>query len=185
QGPSARFDVQYSTQPRFGANYVLAPFGPFSTTGQQLKGPCPGIGCGGTMVDPPASREFFICAPIGPGAPASLGLMRAYNNPYRLKAPFKCNLALNKHQGNYGPIGDGVAVDTGFWRVPGMQPENWNEGVRYHTLWGATEWTALYYNDNTSGGAPWSLKWTPFTNLWNYSYYDIQEAGITADRPMP
>jgi hypothetical protein len=184
-GPSARFDVQYSTQPRFGANYVLAPFGPFSTTGQQLKGPCPGIGCGGTMVDPPASREFFICAPIGPGGPASLGLMRAYNNPYRLKAPFKCNLALNKHQGNYGPIGDGVAVDTGFWRVPGMQPENWNEGVRYHTLWGATEWTALYYNDNTSGGAPWSLKWTPFTNLWNYSYYDIQEAGITADRPMP
>jgi hypothetical protein len=57
--------------------------------------------------------------------------------------------------------------------------------VRFHTLYGATEWTALYYNDNTNGGAPWTLKWTPFTNLWNYSLFDIQEAGVTMDRPVP
>jgi hypothetical protein len=66
-----------------------------------------------------------------------------------------------------------------------MQPQNWNEGARFHTLVGATEFTALYYNDNTNAGAPWSLKWTPYTNLWNYSFPDIQEAGVTADRPLP
>jgi len=135
------------------------------------------------MVDPPASREFFICAPSGPTSP---GLLRVFNNPYRLKKPFKCNIALNKHQGNYGPIGDGSAVDVGFWRVPGMQPQNWNEGLRYHTLFGATEWTALWYNDNVNQGAPYTLKWIhPFTNLWQYSYPDIQEGAVTVDRPMP
>ncbi len=66
-----------------------------------------------------------------------------------------------------------------------MQPQNWNEGVRFHTLLGATELTALYYNDEVSGGSPWSLRWTPYTNLWNYSFYDIQNAGVTADRPLP
>jgi len=186
-GPSARFDVQYSTEPRFGANYLASPFGPYSTVSTQLPGPChtfPGPCVGATMVDPPASREFFICAPTI-GGPPSLGLMRAYNNPYKLKAPFKCNLGLNKHEHNYGPIGDGSAVDVGFWKVPGMQPQNWNEGVRFHTLYGATEWTALYYNDNVNQGAPWTLKWTPFTNLWTYSYPDIQEFAVTVDRPLP
>jgi hypothetical protein len=76
-------------------------------------------------------------------------------------------------------------VDTGFWRLPGMQPENWNEGVRFHTLLGATELTALYYNDNTNGGTPSTLKWTPYTNLWQYSTPDVQNAGVTADRPLP
>jgi hypothetical protein len=185
-GPSARFDVQYSTNPIFGANYLFTPVGPYSTTGQQLGGACPGLGCAGNMVDPPASREFFLCAPFAGsfGGATPFGSAH-FNNPYRLRAPFACNLGLNKHQGNYGPIGDGTLTDTGFWRVPGMQPENWNEGVRFHTLYGATEWTALFYNDNTSAGSPWSLKWTPFTNLWNYSYYEIPEGGVTMDRPLP
>ncbi|HXZ88642.1 MAG TPA: hypothetical protein VEF07_08720, partial [Candidatus Binataceae bacterium] len=65
------------------------------------------------------------------------------------------------------------------------QPQNWNEGVRFHTLIGATELTALYYNDNTNQGTPWSLRWHPYTNLWNYSLYEVQEGGITADRPLP
>ena len=96
-----------------------------------------------------------------------------------------CALGLSKQQGNYGPIGDGTLVDIGFWHVPGMQPENWNEGVRFHTLLGATELTALYYNDNVNGGNPSTLRWTPYTNLWSYSYPDIQNAGVTADRPLP
>ncbi|HJU09544.1 MAG TPA: hypothetical protein VJ728_01640, partial [Candidatus Binataceae bacterium] len=177
-GPSARFDVQYSTNPIFGANAPLAPVGPYATSAQQLPGPCvTGGPCvGANLVDPPAAREFFICFP---------GLVRPGFNPYPKNFHAACNTGLNKHQGNYGPIGDGTLTDTGFWRVPGMQPENWNEGVRFHTLYGATEWTALYYNDNVSAGAPWSLKWTPFTNLWNYSYYPIQEAGVTMDRPLP
>jgi hypothetical protein len=66
-----------------------------------------------------------------------------------------------------------------------MQPQNWNDGVRLHTLLGATELTWLYYNDAVSGGVPWGARWTPLTNIWNYTFYDIQETGITADRPLP
>jgi hypothetical protein len=66
-----------------------------------------------------------------------------------------------------------------------MQPQNWNEGVRFHTLYGATEWTALYYNDNVNAGGPYTLKWTPFTSLWRYEYPDIQEFAVTVDRPLP
>src|SRR5579885_3681435 len=178
-GPSARFDVQYSTDAIFGANAPLAPHGPYATSSQQLAGPCvnfPGPCVGANLVDPPAAREFFVCLP---------GLVRPGFNPYPKNFHPVCNLGLSRRQGNYGPIGDGLLVDAGFWRVPGMQPENWNEGVRLHTLFGATEWTLLYYNDNVSGGAPWSLKWTPYTNLWNYSYYPIQEFGVTMDRPLP
>jgi hypothetical protein len=183
-GPSARFDVQYSTNPIFGANYILSPTGPYSTFAAQLSGPCvTGGPCvGSNMVDPPASREFFICDPV------LTGPLAAFDNPYHLKAPFKCNLALNKMQGAWGPIGDGQAVDTGYWRVPGMQPENWNEGIRLHTLYGATEWTALYYNDNTNGlgeGEIGTLRWTPFTNLWTYRMEDVQEGAVTMDRPVP
>jgi hypothetical protein len=179
-GPSARFDVQYSTQPIFGADAPLTPLGPYVTGGAQtVQRNGAGKLIYNTMVDPPASRLFFVCLP---------GAVRPGFNPYA--AYIKnfhpaCNLALNKHNNDISPIGDGAIADTGFWHVPGMQPQNWNEGVRYHTLYGATEWTALYYNDNTSGGGPWTLKWTPYTNLWNYSNYDIQQAGITVDRPVP
>jgi len=69
--------------------------------------------------------------------------------------------------------------------VPGMQPQNWNEGARFHTLYGATEWTALYYYDSVNGGTPAPAKWTPFTNLWAYQYPAINEFGVTVDRPVP
>ena len=173
-GPSARFDVQYSTQPRFPFDAPLAPLGPYATGGAQST--FPGYHA---MVDPPAARLFLICMP---------GAIRAGFNPYKLQlAHFDphCNLTLNKHNNPISPIGDGGAVDTGYWHVPGMQPQNWNEGVRFHSLTGPAEWTLLYYNDNTSGGGPWSLKWTPYTNLWNYTLYDFQEFGATVDSPLP
>jgi hypothetical protein len=173
-GPSARFDVQYPTQPIFGADWVSSPFGPYG------GGSTPGTN---TLISTPASRQAFLCAPF-------IGLTRKGFNPYaaylkRFPKGFNCNLGLNKHNNQISPIGDGLFADTGYWHIPGMQPENWNEGLRFHSLYGATEWTVLYYNDNTSGGGPWSLKWTPFTNLWNYSTYDIQEFGTTVDRPVP
>jgi hypothetical protein len=173
-GPSARFDVQYSTNPIFGADYIQTSKGPWVTGGAQT---------GALMVDPPASRLFFLCSQFS-------GLTLKGWNPYaaylkRFPNGFNCNLSLNKMNNPISPIGDGAVTDVGYWNVPGMQPENWNEGVRFHTLYGATEWTALYYNDNTNGGAPFTLKWTPFTNLWQYAYPDIQEAGVTVDRPMP
>jgi hypothetical protein len=164
-GPSARFDVGYDTRPFFTGNAPLA----------LVHGP--GIGSG-PFVSQPASREFMLCNQLNGGVVPGFNYM-----PVGLRKA--CTLGLNKHNNPVSPIGDGTLVDTGFWHVPGMQPKNWNEGVRFHTLLGATELTALYYNDNVNGGAPWTLKWTPYTNLWNYSYPDIQEAGVTADRPLP
>jgi hypothetical protein len=153
-GPSARFDLQYPTQPKFGFGYPGNPF-------------------------QPTARAVFICNPAA--VPAGW-------NPYTIQlrhfAP-TCNLGLNRQQGTYGPNGDGTGTDIGFWRVPGMQPQNWNEGVRFHTLIGATELTALYYNDNTSGGGPAALRWVPFTNLWRYDDSGYNEAGVTMDRPLP
>jgi hypothetical protein len=173
-GPSARFDVQYPTEPRFGADWISSPVGPYG------GGSTPHTN---TLVATPASLEFWLCSPFS-------GAGRKGFNPYtayltRFPGGFKCNLGLSKNNNPISPIGDGLAVDTGLWRIPGMQPENWNEGVRFHSLYGASEWTVLYYNDNTNGGSPASLKWTPFTNLWTYAYPDIQEFGTTVDRPVP
>jgi hypothetical protein len=179
-GPSAKFDVQYPTQPNFGFDAPLAPLGPYTGGGAQST--IPGYH---SMVAVPAARLFWICDPAA---------VRRGFNPYPAASVAKlstlCNLTLNKNNNPISPIGDNTPsfvnpVDTGYWHVPGMQPQNWNEGVRFHTLYGATELTALYYNDEVSGGVPWSLKWTPFTSLWNYSFYDIQEAGMTMDRPLP
>src|SRR5207302_6767717 len=99
-----------------------------------------------------------------------------------------CNLGLSKNNDPLGLTGDQALVDIGPWRIPGMQPQNWNIGARYHTLIGATELTALYYLDSTYGlgeGFPASLRWTPFTNLWTYEYPQVNEFGVTADRPLP
>jgi hypothetical protein len=191
-GPSARFDVQYSTEPIFGANWISSPFGPYVAGGaQSVQKNGSGALIYQTMVNPPASRLFFLCGPFS-------GLTRKGFNPYaaylgRFPGGFSCNLNLSKQNNVVSPIGDNLGLgsrffnpaDVGYWSVPGMQPHYWNEGIRFHTLYGSTEWTALYYNDNVSAGAPWTLKWTPFTSLWNYSFYPIQEAGLTVDRPVP
>jgi hypothetical protein len=180
-GPSGRFDVQYPTQPVFGADYITSPIGPYNGGGAQSILPDEhGI------VATPAAREFWICLPntVAPGW-----------NPYTVFLKHfhpTCNLGLSKNNNFFiNSIGDFSAVDVGRFQVPGMQPENWNEGVRFHSLYGLTEFTALYYNDNVNGGGPASLRWyipppgAPFTNLWYYQYPDIQEAGVTVDRPLP
>ena len=172
-GPSSRFDIHYDNQFRPGLNVPLV----------NPNGPIPVMG--GGFVAIPASREFMACTQLNP--------LIFHNNPARpnafnpmpiaLRRP--CALGLSKGNDPLGITGDQAIVDIGPWRVPGMQPQNWNEGVRFHTLIGSTEWTALYYNDNTGRWYPSSLRWTPYTNLWTYSYPDVQELGVTADRPMP
>ena len=174
-GPSARFDVQYPTQPVFGADYITSPTGPYATGGSANRG--------NTLVSTPLSREFWLCPPF------ILGGLKGFN-PYsaflkRFPTGFNCNLALNKMNNPRSPIGDGTLINVGLWQVPGMQPQNWNEGARFHTLYGATEWTALYYYDSVNGGTPAPAKWTPFTNLWAYQYPAINEFGVTVDRPVP
>jgi len=171
-GPSSRFDVHYDNQYRFGGNAQLViPGFPFPGYGGFAHG----------LAAQPAAREFFACSQFHQPAIHTRG-----PNPFPAFLVHPCNLGLNKGTVPYGPTGDGAIVDIGQWRIPGMQPNNWNEGLRFHTLIGATELTATYFNNNTSFNFfPESLKWTPYTNLWTYQYSDNQEAGVTADRPLP
>jgi hypothetical protein len=125
----------------------------------------------------PAAHEFWSCLGLRP-------LVRPGFIPRGTPA-IACNLGTSKHDVPYGPTGNGDLGEVGRWRVPGMQPRNWNEGVRLHTLIGATEYTLLYYNDNVDRGAPGNLRWTVGTNQWTFDYPDIQEVGMTADRPLP
>jgi hypothetical protein len=178
-GPSGRFDVQYPTQPQFGGDWISSPFGPYSGGGNQGSPNDPHFN---TLVTPEAAHEFWLCQPF-----ASLGVPAF--NPYRAYlAHFHptCNLGLSKgNNKNIPAIGNGALVDVGYFQIPGMQPQNWNEGVRFHTLYGATEWTALYYYDSANGGNPATVKWTPFTNLYAYQYPAINEMAVTVDRPVP
>jgi hypothetical protein len=158
---------------------------------------------GGVVIGAPLLHTFFNCAitnargggqiPIGLGGspispkffnPMPAGLVRPVTG-----LPGGCNLTLSHNNLPYGAAGDYGLWDFGPWHIPGMQPSNWNDGVRLHTLIGSTELTALYYNDNMDGGAPTARFGGPgdpyYTNLGRIDFMDIQEVGITADRPMP
>jgi len=185
-GPSARFDVTYPNffRPPFNGILVPAAGGPASGL---LTGPFQGYN-GNGQAPQPALRQFWTCSNL---APLLVGFNPARANfadplPVRLRRP--CS-RLSKGNNPYAPTGDGALVaDFGPIRVPGFQPQNWNEGFRFHTLIGATELTLLYYNDNVNGigtGTEETLKWTPYTNLWEYHFADVQQVGVTADAPLP
>ena len=166
-GPSARFDVGYDSQPRFGLT-------------AQLNGLAPSAGSN------PFGTEAWRCAQFANGTPGIPQVNEAFNPlPRGQRNKFNCNLGLSHNDNPYAPIGDHTLLDIGVWNIPGYQPQNWNNGIRLHTLVGANEFTWLYYNDAVSGGVPWAARWTPQTNLWNYTFYDFQETGVTMDRPLP
>jgi hypothetical protein len=187
-GPSARFDVQFPTQPVWGVDAPLITktnsVGPWAVGGAQLPVagryfPTPAAL---TMITNPTSRRYFLC-------PQLRGMVKPGWNPYAIYIKHfnpKCNTSLSKGNNAVSPNGNKAGTDFGFFQVPGMQPENWNEGVRFHTLYGSTEWAALYYNDNTNTGAVNAIQWNPlYTNLYNYFFPDIQEFAVTVDRPLP
>ncbi|MGA2409107.1 MAG: hypothetical protein ABSG46_01805, partial [Candidatus Binataceae bacterium] len=134
----------------------------------------------------PFGTMAWRCLPFANGTPGIPQIVEAYNPlPPGQRNKFNCNLGLSKNNNPYAPTGDHSLTDFGVWSIPGMQPQNWSEGLRLHTLLGANELTWFYYNDAVSGGTPWALRWVPLTNLWNYTFYDIQETGVTMDRPLP
>jgi hypothetical protein len=151
----------------------------------------------GVVAGAPFNHTFWECginaAPFPFHTPA---------NPLRrfgLVSPTLCGLAtgtvggfgvgnIHLSHGNlpFGPAGNFALFNTGPYHIPGMQPTNWNDGIRLHTLVGSTEITALYYNDNVNGGFPQIRFVEPYyTNLMSAFFPDIQEMGITADRPLP
>ncbi len=156
-GPSARFDIHYTSQFRFGLSALTT--------------------AGGVVADPD-QHQFWLCRQL-PSAPGTNPL------PPALRNKFNCNLGLSKNNNPYAPIGDGSLIDIGVWNIPGMQPQNWNEGIRAHTIVGPAELTAFWYNDNMNGGSPGAAIWHPLTNLFDYHYQDIQDIGVTGDAPLP
>ncbi|MGA2411051.1 MAG: hypothetical protein ABSG46_11770, partial [Candidatus Binataceae bacterium] len=159
-GPSARFDVHYTNIPQYGISAPLAPLGK------------------GAIVANPTSVEYYVCSQLSPL------IAKGWNpRPVSLRN-LNCNLGLSHNNNPYSPIGDHSQLDIGVWNIPGMQPDNWNDGVRFHTLLGANELTWFYYNDaaNNSIAAAWIH---PLTNLWSYQFVDVQETGVTMDRPLP
>jgi hypothetical protein len=142
----------------------------------------------GSLVGPPLVHTFWNC--LGGGnVPYSLAHFNPLPPGLRRAQGAGCNLILTHNNLHYAAAGDYALWDFGPYHIPGMQPTNWNDGARLHTLIGATELTALYYNDNLDGGFPTARFDAPgapaYTNLGRLDFMDIQEVGMTADRPMP
>jgi hypothetical protein len=211
---STRFDVHYDNNQFDPSLAALSGQGPFNGGGAHFPpgGPvtCPPNGfeakCyrSGTIVGAPFNHTFWECginsAPFpfskNPGSAARFNPLSRFG----LVSPTLCGLAGPGTQGGfgvgniqlshnnlaYGPVGNFALFNISQYHIPGMQPENWNDGIRLHTLIGETEVTALYYNDNVNGGFPQIRYVKPyFTNLMSAYFPDIQEMGITADRPLP
>jgi hypothetical protein len=157
-----------------------------ATTGLPLTTSC---WTSGSIVGPPLQHTFWNCLGGGQllGGHTYNPLPPGFRRP--ASGPGGCSLALTHNNLPYGAAGDYALWDFGPYHIPGMQPSNWNDGMRLHTLVGETELTALYYNDNMDGGFPTARFDAPgapaYTNLGRIDFMDIQEIGMTADRPIP
>ena len=119
-GPSGRFDIHYTNQVVFGLTGLAS---------------APGLGIpNNTIFSNPLGPETWLCDQFvsAPGTNPE---------PKALRNTFKCNLGLSHNNNPYSPIGDHTLLDIGVWNIPGYQPQNWNEGLRYHTLVGPAELT--------------------------------------------
>ena len=134
-GPSARFDVHYTDVPKFGLSAATVGGGLLSESNRNRSLALRQFADGTTGI--PQVNEGFN--PLPPGQ----------------RNKYNCNLGLSKHNNPYAPIGDGTLLDIGVWNIPGYQPQNWNDGVRLHTLLGPNEFTWFYYNDAVNNGVPW------------------------------
>ena len=196
-GPSFGFATQFSS-PGNNTQIWKPSFYLRCNTGNAVSPGSSPNGCwkGGSIIGAPLLHTFWNC--FGGGQlpiPISKPNAPVFYNPLPKglqKAPFGaggCNLTLSHNNLHTGAAGDYALWNFGTWHIPGMQPSNWNEGARIHTLVGSTELTALYYNDNMDGGFPTPRFGGPgapyYTNLGRIDFMDIQEIGITADRPLP
>ena len=70
----------------------------------------------------------------------------------------------------------------GQWKVPASTVDNWNEGIRFHTLVGGAELTAFYWN--AFGFYP-NIYWQKYTNQFRAKFNPTQKVGVTGDIPIP
>ncbi len=151
-GPSARFDAHYTN---------------FASPGRELSlngNPFPVNPGGSNILGWPLPRVFYFCSQLQ-------GLFAATHqkNPVAANRQRLCNLA-------------GGPVVIGQWHVPAVTWQNMEEGLRYHTLIGSTEVTALYFNSFQYFPI---ISWVPFTNQFPAIFEPVQYAGMTIDRPVP
>jgi hypothetical protein len=140
--------------------------------GVPITGPFP---AGAGLIANPFSNEFFWCSNLLQVLPQPFNPV-----PQRLQRP--CNLGLRDGTVNFGPTGSGALVDIGQWKIPAATVANWNEGVRLHSLIGASEVTASFvskWNDYPN------FFWQQFTNQWRAKYLPATFVGATWDRTLP
>ena len=70
----------------------------------------------------------------------------------------------------------------GQWKVPASTVENWDEGIRFHTLVGGAELTAFYWNAFSQYP---NIYWQKYTNQFRAKFTPNQKVGVTADMPIP
>ena len=154
--PSAIFDEHYP---------YMYPGRTISTNGVYSGSNATSTASGGAnMIAAPFSRQFYTCNQLN-------GLVAALHqkNPVPVNQRRNCDLS----QG---------AVNIGAWHVPAVTFGNMEEGVRFHTLLGSTELTALFFN--TQQYYP-VISWVPYTGNNPAVYEPTQYAGVTMDRPVP
>jgi hypothetical protein len=118
---------------------------------------------------------------------AKPGLVNFANNtPLFLRKSTCTNFLSRGLNQTAGSIGDGAFADVGHFHIRGYSPQFWNEGLRFHTLFGPAEVTTFVYYDNVRQGALGDLVWDqPYTNLFHYSAPASVEFAMAANMPLP
>jgi hypothetical protein len=150
--PSARFDAHYTNFASPGRSITLNG-NPFPVN--------PG---GSNIIGWPLPRVFYFCKQLSPVLVAT-----HQKNPVAPNRQRFCNLT-------------GGPIIIGQWHVPGVTFSNMEEGLRLHTLIGANEITALYFNSFQYFPI---FSWVPFSNQFPAVFEPVQYAGMTIDRPLP
>jgi Protein of unknown function (DUF1302) len=158
--------VAFDPAGRFGAHFInhYFPSNNALTPGRPLLGPHGDPLQFNKFLFSPIANEFYYCK--------NLGSATQPFNPVPAALQRNCNLS----------AGNGEAVDVGQWKVPATTLENWEEGLRFHTLIGSSEFTAFYYY--TFNLYP-NTFWQQYTNQFRAKFAPIQTVGVTWDAPLP
>jgi len=197
-GPLTRFELLVPQKYYFPFNSPLVPSagsnvninGPFDQ-GVLINGQPTGVLNNG-LVGAGVRKEFQHCAP-GPFDKGRNETVLLGNDPKKVnfanQVPLfqrlPCHTHLSENGVDYGPLGNGAVQDEAPFQIRGVQPQFWNEGLRFHTLLGPAELASFVYYDNTNQGAMPNAIWIPYTNLFKVTQPAEVLFGTTGDMPLP